>query len=160
MLTQTQKCAMILEKLLYKKKYIKPFIDNLVGQYSMDNAVFFSDYEGTNFLIILCIKNQLLEIEKVNNNINFFKLNINEENFAQWGNYKDKILKMKEQAIASRSRHVILLMAENIRHISNQANLSFKQTKEIFSFLLNGNQAFFINNTINITEDMGHSWID
>ena len=151
---------MILEKLLYKKKYIKPFIDNLLKQYSIDNAVFFSEYEGKNFLIILCIKNKIFEVQLLNDELKFFTFHINENNFIQWEKYKEKIIKIKEQAQASSSKHVILLMAEDIRHIGNQAGLSFQKTKDIFSFFLTGNQHFFINNTINITENIENSWID
>ena len=151
---------MILEKLLYKKKYIKPFIDNLLNQYSIDNAVFFSEYEGKNFLIILCIKNEIFEVQVLNNELKFFTFHINEDNFIQWNQHKEKIIKMKEQAQASSSKHVILLMAESIRHLGNQAGLSFQKTKNILEFFLIGNQDFFINNTINITENMGNYWID
>lgn len=151
---------MILEKILYKKKYIKPFIDNLLNQYSIDNAVFFSEYEKKNFIIILCIKNKIFEVQALNEELKFFTLHINDDNFTQWNQYKEKIIKIKEQAQASSSKHVILLMAESIRQIGNQAGLSFQKTKDILEFFIIGNKDFFINNTISITENMGNYWID
>lgn len=151
---------MILKKILYKKKYIKPFIDNLLNQYSMDNAVFFSEYKGKNFLIILCIKNKIFEVQVLNDELKFFTFHINEDNFIKWNQYKEKIIKMKEQAQASSSKHVILLIAESVRHIGNQAGLSFQKTKDILAFFLIENQDLFVNNTIIITENMGNCWID
>lgn len=151
---------MFLDSLFYKKRYIKPFIANIINQYEMDNAVFFCDYDGKNFLMVLCIKDHILEVKKVDEAVEFFSFYINETNFQQWTDYKDTIIKIKELAHTANSKHLILLISENIRHISNQAGLSFHQTKDIINFFLQNNQAFFINNSIVLDENMNHSWID
>lgn len=151
---------MILTKLFYKKKYVIPFIKNLTHEHSMNNAIFFSEYNSEKFLIILCINNEIFEVKNDELGITFYKFNINIDNFAEWSDYKQKIIKMKEQAFSSNSKHLIILMSENIRHISNQFKLSFKETKDIFSFLLKKNQPFFINNKINLTDNTLSYWID
>lgn len=145
----------------YKRKLVIPFLDNLYENFSNNNGVFFSEYNTDSFFILLCIKNTVYEIIKTpDKKINYFKIKLNDKNFIEWDNYKNKILKLKIQASSVNSKHIILLISENIRHISNQHKLTFFETKKIFEFLLIEQKNFFDNNIIEDITAGDNKWID
>lgn len=145
----------------YKRKLVIPFLDNLFEQYSNNNGIFFSEYNMDSFLILLCIKNTIYQIQKTPmQEINYFKKELNEKNFIEWQDYKNKIVKLKFQASSVNSRHIILLISENIRHISNQHKLTFFQTKQMFKFLLMNHFEFFKDNRIEDIAAGDNKWID
>lgn len=146
-------------KFIENKKYFQPLLLNLLTQKEQGNAIYYCDYTSEKkFLIILCYGTSVWEITETSKKNFIFH---EPESFFQWSDYKKKTNLLKYEGKVLSSQAFIITISESIRHLANQVNLSFYDTKDILTFLFNFDTDFFNNNSSAIVLNKEPNlWVD